>query len=196
MEDSMQTLRLVCLVTVLVHAPAIGADSLRDAAADAERCRSLDNPEVRLACFDAAAKRLAEALGSPEPTERVTDTPPPVVAPPKASEPARTSIVAEPQEQTAQQLPSWAAEPVVEEKVDRADEPRQFESSVVRITRLPDGRHRFYTDDGAVWEQTQNVEFRPPTSLPAVAEFNRKRTGNPTIKFDVSSRSYRVRRIE
>lgn len=193
----MRRIGLICLATVLLHAPAVGADSLREAAADAERCRSLGDPEVRLACFDAAAKQLAEALGTLETSERVSDTQPPREAPPAAAGAAAAPIAAAPQQETEQALPSWAAEPRPQPKrIDPSEEPRQFEANVVRITRLPDGRHRFYTSDGAVWEQTQFVDFRPPKSLPAVAEFNRKRTGNPTITFDVSSRSYRVRRIE
>ena len=95
-----------------------------------------------------------------------------------------------------EQLPGWAAAPEPQQRDDEAEMPRRFEATIVRITRNNVGRHRFYTADGAVWEQTQLVEVQQPDSLPAVAEFRRKMTGNPTISFEVSSRSYRVRRIE
>lgn len=101
----------------------------------------------------------------------------------------------EPSGEAAQHSPIWAAAPQYRD-IEQAEEPRRFEATIVRITRNNVGRHRFYTADGAVWEQTQIVEVRQPKSLPAVAEFRRKRTGSPTIKFDISSRSYRVRRIE
>ena len=42
------------------------ADPLRLAAEDTASCRELRDPDVRLACFDAAADRLAVALRSIE----------------------------------------------------------------------------------------------------------------------------------
>ena len=103
----------------------------------------------------------------------------------------------EPSGEAAEHPPNWAAAPQPQQRdIEQAEVPRRFEATIVRITHNNVGRHRFYTADGAVWEQTQIVEVRQPKNLPAVAEFRRKLTGNPTIKFDVSNRSYRVRRIE
>ena len=172
-------------------AAAVAADPLRPAAEDAASCRELRDPDVRLACFDAAAHRLAEALGSMDPAGRNAVELP--IGPGAPDAPA----AGEPSGEAAENPPSWAAAPEPEQRDDeKAEMPRRFEATIVRITRNNVGRHRFYTADGAVWEQTQIVEVQQPSSLPAVAEFRRKLTGNPTIKFDVSSRSYRVRRIE
>lgn len=103
----------------------------------------------------------------------------------------------EPSGEAAEHPPNWAAAPQPQQRdIEQAEVSRRFEATIVRITRNNVGRHRFYTADGAVWEQTQIVEVRQPKNLPAVAEFHRKLTGNPTIKFDVSNRSYRVKRIE
>jgi hypothetical protein len=114
-----------------------------------------------------------------------------------ASQAAPTAVA--PSVRATEQLPDWAAAPEPEPEQrdnEKAEIPRRFEATIVRITSNNVGRHRFYTQDGAVWEQTQLVEVIQPTSLPAVAEFRRRLTGNPTISFEVSSRSYRVRRIE
>jgi hypothetical protein len=169
----------------IVPATAVAADPLRLAAEDAASCRELPDPDVRLACFDAAARRLAEALGSMDQAgHNAGDLPIDPVAP-------DVPAAVEPSAEAAEDPPNWAAAPQPQHSdVDQAEVPRRFEATIVRITRNNVGRHRFYTADGAVWEQTQIVEVRQPRSLPAVAEFRRKLTGNPTIKFDVSRRSY------
>lgn len=182
----MRAVIAILLGGLAVSAPAVGADPLREAAEDAANCRQLRDPDVRLACLDAASEQLAEALGAARQAERGTEATP---------ERPESRVAAEPSAEPEEEVPTWAAAPRHSE-AERAKDPREFEATIVRITRNNVGRHRFYTEDGAIWEQTQLVEVRPPRSLPAVAEFNRKLTGNPTIKFDVSNRSYRVRRVE
>lgn len=193
-------------------ATAVAADPLRLAAEDAASCRELRDADVRLACFDAAVHRLAEALGSMEQAGRIAeDLPisPDAPATPIAVEPSSdaadlpispdasdTPAAVEPSSDDSEHAPDWAAAPERHDDAEQAEDPRRFEATIVRITRNNVGRHRFYTADGAVWEQTQLVEVRQPESLPAVAEFRRKLTGNPTIKFDVSRRTYRVKRIK
>ena len=183
-----------------VPAAADAADPLRLAAEDAASCRELRNPDVRLACLDSAADRLAEALAPVDPavlSEGNLPIGPDAAVAPESPDAPEAPAAVEPSGEVAEQPPSWAAAPEPEQPVvEKAEMPRRFEATIVRITRNNAGRHRFYTEDGAVWEQTQLVEVQQPDSLPAVAEFRRKLTGNPTITFDVSSRSYRVRRIE
>lgn len=173
----------------------VAADPSRLAAEDAANCRELRDPDVRLACFDAAANRLAEALDSTDQDGRDAEALPMPTGPDVAEVPEVPAAV-EPSNDVAEQPPNWADAPQQQHDAKQAEIPRRFEATIVRITRNNVGRHRFYTDDGAIWEQTQLVEVRRPRNLPAVAEFRRKLTGNPTIKFDVSGRSYRVRRIE
>ena len=213
---------LLCSLFVL-PAPVLAqdiADPLRLVAEDAASCRELRDPDIRLACFDAAAHRLAEALGSmdragrnagdlpivpdapivpeaPDASAAVEPSGEAVEHPPIGTDAPDAPTAVEPSGEVAEEQPYWAAAPAPQPSdIDQAEAPRQFEATIVRITRNNVGRHRFYTEDGAVWEQTQIVKVREPKSLPAVAEFRRKMTGNPTIKFDVSSRSYRVRRIK
>jgi hypothetical protein len=175
----------------IVSATAVAADLLRLAAEDAASCRELRDSDVRLTCLDAAAHRLAEALGSIDQAgHNAGDLP---IDPDASDAPAAV----EPSGEATERSPNWAAAPQPQHReIEQAEIPRRFEATIVRITRNNVGRHRFYTEDGAVWEQTQIVEVRQPENLPAVAEFRRKLTGNPTIKFDVSGRSYRVRRVE
>ncbi len=162
-------------VAVVLAVPNALADPVRDAASAAVECRSLEEPTARLACFDATSAALSQALG-PAPTADV-EMAAPAPGPSWAEAPAPPPP---PPPQTAKPAP----------------EAREFTATIVRITRNGVGRHKFYTEDGAVWEQTQIEEIRPPRSLPAVAEFRRRLTGNPTISFDISNRAYRVRRIE
>ena len=191
---------------------AVASDPLRLAAEDAASCREVRDPEVRLACLDAAADRLAEALDSSEQAGRGAadlpvspDAPATPVADGSSSDAADLPIspdapdaptAVEPPSDASEQPPDWAAAPEQHDDAEPGEDPERFEATIVRITRNNVGRHRFYTADGAIWEQTQLVDVRQPESLPAVAEFRRKLTGNPTIKFDVSSRTYRVKRIK
>jgi hypothetical protein len=178
----------------IVSATAVAADPLKLAAEDVTSCRELRDPDVRLACFDATAHRFAEALGSMDQAGRNAGDLP--IGPDAPDAPAAPAAV-EPSGEATEHPPNWAAAPEPEQReIEQAEIPRRFEATIVRITSNNVGRHRFYTEDGAVWEQTQIAEVRQPRSLPTVAEFHRKLTGNPTIKFDVSNRSYRVRRIE
>lgn len=204
----------ILLGSIIVSANAVAADPLRLAAEDAASCLELRDSDVRLACLDAAADRLAEALASMDQAaidqgsmdqgsvdqsgRNATELPISPDAPDVAAAVELPGEAADhPPGEAAQQPPSWAAAPEPQHRdIEQAEVPPRFEATIVRITRNNVGRHRFYTADGAVWEQTQIVEVRQPKSLPAVAEFRRKLTGNPTIKFDVSNRSYRVRRIE
>ncbi len=162
-------------VLLVLAGPDALADPVREAASAAVECRSLAEPTARLACFDATSAALRQALEPP--SEADAKTAAPVPEPSWAEAPAPPSPP-----------PPQLAEPV--------PEAREFTATIVRITRNGVGRHKFYTQDGAVWEQTQIEEIRPPRSLPAVAEFRRRLTGNPTISFDISNRAYRVRRIE
>ncbi|MEM9401294.1 MAG: hypothetical protein AAGA44_02265 [Pseudomonadota bacterium] len=222
-------LTLISVLLAGMSLPAVASDPLRSVAEDAAKCQELSDPQVRLACLDAVAKRLSEGLDSTEEVDSEDANIPIVTATPTAPQPPEgdvavdapsapetpevstvsesTTVVAEtpaspepPAPATsasavADTPPVWAAAP--EQRTEEPkDSPRRFEATIVRITSNNVGRHRFYTEDGAVWEQTQLVEVRQPKALPATAEFRRKITGNPTIKFDSSSRSYRVRRIK
>lgn len=185
----------VCCVVLAGLAGIAQADSLRDAASNAVECRRLSDVTARLACFDATAGPLEAALGAPP-----VDTEPesqPEVPNHVASLPAAPVLAPAPEPSPSE--PTWAAAPAPRRAAETSEperEAREFTVNIVRITRNNLGRHFFYTEDGAVWEQTQIEEVEPPRSLPALAEFRRRLAGNPTISFDTSSKAYRVRRIE
>ncbi len=179
---------LFLLSGIISWSPINGAEPLVEAANNTANCRKERNPEVRLACFDAASEQLTEVLNLKNIAKRIPE--------PKSPLPDSHDAVL-PQETSDNDLPTWATAPRAPQftKDEHAQDSDSFKATIVRITRNKSGRHRFYTEDGAVWQQTQKVDVRPPKSLPAVAQFRRKLSGSPTIKFDVSNRSYRVRRI-
>ncbi len=149
-------------------------------------CRDLTNAKDRLDCFDASTKKLASLITPDKSVAKVPETS------------SQDSSTTDSSVTTAgDSIPTWAAAPR-HTKEELSQEKRQsFETTIVRITVNNEGKHSFYTKDGAVWKQTQKDKVLPPRSLPALAEIRRKRTGNPTIKFvDVSNRSYRVLRIK
>ncbi|MFC3093822.1 hypothetical protein DRW07_10110 [Alteromonas sediminis] len=185
---------------ILFSSTAVASDSLAEAAKKAVNCSNISDADARLACFDAASKRLS-ALLAPEMVAKPAETPVKPTTPVKPA-PARTETVAakpdvkkKAESIEEETLPTWASGPRHTEE-ERKQDSDDFTATIVRITSNNLGRHRFYTEDGAVWEQTQLVKVRKPRSLPAVAEFRRKMTGNPVISFENSGRSYRVRRIK
>lgn len=151
--------------------------------------KKIGNERATAANDELAAGRAQEALADARTQE--------VLAVANADE--ETEVATTNDDSTAQisedDLPTWAAGPKYTEE-ERAKDSSSFQATIVRITRNSRGRHSFYTEDGAVWQQTQNVKFTPPRSLPAIADFRQRLTGSPTITFDVSSRSYRVIRIK
>ena len=208
----MQKAGLVLVGLLATPMAASHADAVRDAAVMAVECRDLEVPQARLECFDRSITALSEALGTPKTSnageataeieswpnnasaaDQVSIAEPPVAVLAEETQAAAAEASATPIEEA----PSWASAPAPPStREDLAREPSMFIATIVRITRNGVGRHKFYTDDGAVWEQTQISEIRPPRSLPAEAEIRQRLTGNPTIKFDVSNQAYRVRRIE
>lgn len=203
---------LVLLGLLTAPMAASHADAVRDAALKTVDCQDLVDPQARLECFDRSVTALSDALGTPAVTgvgeamaeieTRVNNA----NATDEASVAASQMVALAEETPTAaagtsaksiEEAPSWATAPAPQPtREELAQEPSMFIATIVRITRNGVGRHKFYTDDGAVWEQTQIVEIRPPSSLPAEAEIRQRLTGNPTIKFDVSNQAYRVRRIE
>ena len=188
-----RNISMLLFVPILMDAsifspPVNGAVPLVEEAKSTVNCREVSDAEDRLACFDVAAKRLADLLNPVKPATDLAEAPSPN---PESSTAESPAIVAD------DGIPTWAAAPQYT-KEELAQETRdKFETMIVRITVNKRGSHRFYTEDGAVWKQTQKVKVVPPRSLPAIAELRLKRTGNPTIKFiDISNRSYRVRRVE
>ena len=208
----MQKAGLVLLGLLAIPIAASHADPVRDAALKTVDCKDLVVPEERLACFDRSVTALSDALAT-APMSRAGETMAQFESPANgdsgAAAPATTATQTAALAGGVQDAapgagsispavkPSWAAAPEPRATPDeQAEEPTMFTAKIVRITRNGVGRYKFYTDDGAVWEQTQIVEIRPPRSLPAEAEIRQRLTGSPTIKFDVSNQAYRVRRIE
>ncbi len=183
---------ILLFVPILIGAfifsfPVNGEEELVKAARNTANCRDVIDTESRLACFDTASKRLAELL-SPAKTVTERDK----TFDPDSSPTESPAITA-----TEEGPPIWAAAPQHSIEELNQEKREAFQTTIVRITVNSSGRHSFYTEEGAVWKQTQKDKVVPPKSLPAKAEIRRKRTGNPTIKFiDVSNRSYRVLRIK
>ena len=172
-------------------------EELIQSATNVVECKALSSDKLRLACFDSATEALEKIVLASLQTPKVNAN---STTPTLAKKQPNAVVATTPKKETdtktsAEEQPTWAAGPrYTEEEVkqDVAD----FEATIVRITVNAKGRHKFYTDDGAIWEQTQNVRFIAPDALPAKATFNRNYTGNPSISFDVSRRTYRVKRIK
>jgi hypothetical protein len=174
------------LIWIIASPPSNATEPLVEEAKNAVNCSEIIDSDARLTCFDAATKRLADILNSTSDTEKHDES----------AISAKTSVdMVVPSVTTEDESPTWASAPQFTE-AQRAQDSPEFQATIVRITRNGIGRHRFYTNDSVIWEQTQIVDVRPPQSLPTVAKFRRRMTGNPTIQFDTSSRSYRVRRVE
>ncbi len=103
---------------------AIAADPLRLAAEDAASCRELRDPDVRLACLDAAAHRLAEALGSMDQAGRNAGDLP--IGPDAPDAPAAV----EPSGEATEHPPNWASAPQHRD-IEQAEIPRVLYLTII-----------------------------------------------------------------
>lgn len=184
---------LVSGVTLTATAQSATVPALFD---ELVACQAIEEPSQRLACYDPLVLQLAVGL------QAAAIDPDPAGVEPLAQREAElaaqdeASPQLEPEDESLPTMPpEWARAPEPQAEPD-ADGPRAFDGVVVRIVRLNSGRHLFFTEDGAVWEQTQDVNVRLPASLPANVEFRRRLTGNPAMSFEGTRAAYRVRRIE
>lgn len=182
-------------------------------------CRAIKADSVRLACMDAASRLLDETrTAPPESPASAVPVPKAPVAPTPAA-PAidtaaaeRAALVAEREALEAERValateraaieaaasaptPSAGAEsPSLLERL----RPASRESSPVQIVKIIRRRHsgklRFVTDEGLVFEQAlSQINFHPPSSLPAEATISFGALGSKWIRFtDEPGRKYKV----
>lgn len=208
-------------IAVLLPVQAQEQD-LNSAAARTAACLSIEDAAERLACFEAAARSLSDALdgevdaaGSSSsadasaPTANVAETAPGADV---TSEAASSG-----DGQNTASMPDWAAAPPAPEpeapaeaeedstpiwarvfkREDNSDQVDEISVSIVRILRNNAGRHFFITADGQEWEQTFPGGVRPPSSLPAAATIKESLVGSPGLSFDDGpSGTYKVKRTK
>lgn len=206
------------IVGVIVASTGIsmyaGADEVRTEAERLLECRELADAEAKLACYEATANALDDALEALESDE---------VANAKADEidrqealAAEASAVAEAEaraaqaeerarlaearaaEVEAQQAAAEAQQSEVAQEArlpmwarvfprdsaDRPKDPKVLPITVTKIQRNSMGRHFFETSDGQLWRQNSPEEIRPPKSLPAAANVSRTLAGAKWLKFE------------
>ena len=206
----------VAALVAALTGPVAGAQD-RDVNSAAERmaaCLEIADAAERLACFEAGAATLTQALEEEEPAEAdVVAEPtvqPEVAATPAAPEasateqpapvqPAPAPVVEAPAPAApapeAEPLPEWAR--VTAPPKAKEGTPDELKVSVVRILRNTAGRHFFVLSDGQEWEQTMKGTVRPPASLPAAATIESSLFGSPRLTFDDGpSGAYKVRRTK
>jgi len=187
------------------------AQDVRSASEGVVACQSLTDPMEKLACYEAAAAQVEQALAEPAQA--------PVAAPPAPAETAAVATVApaasEPQPvqvasaapaeeapETAEKrriLPSWIPSVSLNfgSGEDRVKEPNEFTVSVTRIQRNRVGRHFFTTSDGHVWKQVEAEDIVALTKLPAGAEIRKAFAGAIRIHFDEDPKhGYGIVRVE
>ena len=197
---------------------------LNSAAERTAACLSIEDAAERLACFEAAARSLTDALdgeaamaGSSASSDASGPAANVAAAAPGAN--ATREAVNSGDGQNTASVPDWAAAPPAPEpevpsepeaeddstpiwaRVFKRDETSGADDSinvsVVRILRNNAGRHFFITADGQEWEQTMAATVRPPSSLPAAATIKESLVGSPGLSFDDGpSGTYKVRRTK
>jgi len=161
-EDSWMPLRFV--FEILAAAAALPSAPLQD-------CRTIENPQARLACYDArdrgpgappaAQPPAAPAVGAVQPA-------------PAASPPARTEVARAP-------APSVRTESMSSADIVRADPTGR----ITAVTPLRYGLFRIELDDGRLFDTTSNT-IAPPSVGEAVSL---RRTLIGTTFLDIRGRS-------
>lgn len=210
-------------VAVLLPVQAQEQD-LNSAAERTAACLNIEDAAERLACFEAAARNLSDALdgdvakvGSPAVSESTGPTASAAAVAPGANVTSEAAASGDGQNKAS--VPEWAAAPPAPEpeapakaeteegntpiwarvftRDEKSDADDSISVSVVRILRNNVGRHFFITADGQEWEQTMAGTVRPPNSLPAAATIKESLVGSPGLSFDDGpSGTYKVRRTK
>jgi len=140
--------KLVLIATSLVTLPAAASAQSADNAGDLsrpaivtdiEKCRTIADSVARLACFDAAAAKLSGAIESKEL----------VVVEQKEVKKAKRSLF-------GFRLPDLS---VFGDKAGEEDQ--QLKSTVTAASVGKNGRWNITITEGAVWQTTEPVPFRP-----------------------------------
>lgn len=127
-------LRLGALA-IMLNASADAQD-----AADLGSCANLEDPQARLACYDAASQGLQEAKPA---------------SPPAEAAPARETPESPAAADSAQ--PSVAVSEEQPGPEDGKDQPLRLQ--LTDCQKGPTGKWYFYFDDGQVWKQKDNDRF-------------------------------------
>ncbi|WP_147372724.1 hypothetical protein [Henriciella mobilis] len=197
---------------------------LNSAAERTAACLSIEDAAERLACFEAAARSLTDALdgeaamaGSSASSDASGPAANVAAAAPGAN--ATREAANSGDGQNTASVPDWAAAPPAPEpevpaepeaeddstpiwarvfpRGDKSKQANEISVSVTRILRNNAGRHYFITADGQEWEQTMVTNVRPPKSLPAQATIESALVGSPRLTFDDGpSGAYKVRRTK
>ena len=196
---------LALIVAVSMHGFA-SAQDVRAASEGVVACQSIVDPMEKLACFEAAAAQVSEALAEPAPAPIVGPAPsqqaPAVAATTTAASVSETSgAVSDETGITSDRrlLPSWIPSVTFRRGDDgeQVEQPSSYPVSVTRIQRNKRGRHYFTTSDGQVWRQIEVKEIQAPPALPVGAVLKRAFGGSISMKFDGDlGHSFKVKRVE
>jgi hypothetical protein len=127
----------LCLgaLAIMLHASANAQD-----ATDLESCANLEDPQARLACYDAASQGLQEAKPA---------------SPPAGAAPARESLVSPAAENSTP--PSAGISEEQPDTEDQKEEPLRL--LLTDCQKGPTSKWYFYFDNGQVWKQRDNDRF-------------------------------------
>ena len=165
------------LAVALVPAPAMAQDKAGSAVIEAfQRCLAITEDAARLACHDAAARRLVDAAGKREGVvvdqAEVTKT--------------RRSLFGFP----LPRIKLFGNDgPDTGESVDR------IESKITKIATLGYGKYRLTMDDGAVWTTLDTWTGSVEPRAGAIAEIKRASLGSYMLQVK-GGRTIRVVRSE
>lgn len=200
-------LAALAIAAGLLSTPAFAQD-LRSASEGVVACQPIVDAAEKLACYEAAAVQLSEALAIPaievpQPTQSVEV---PQAAPAVQAE-ATVATTQQPIQQAAvatedvreaprSSLPSWIPRITFGSDRDVTKEPDEYVTKLVKIQRNNLGRHFFTTEDGHVWRQMDIQKIRAPKTLPAEVILDQSIMGGIRIKIVETNRLYAVTRVE
>lgn len=186
------------------------AEDVRDASKSVVACQSIADPMEKLACFEAAAEAVSQALAEPQAAAPVAEGNSAAAtalveqanqasAEPVAPAPQAQSVasVETPETEERRLLPSWIPSISLNRDSKREARSDTFDIAVTRIQRNNVGRHYFTTADGQVWRQVEVKDVDPPSTLPAPAQLKRGAIGSIRLVFEEHPRDiYKVVRVE
>lgn len=166
-------------------------------------CTAIENPTLRLECFD---RLFTDNASTESSSAEVEETAPFITSPPETSETMeeifgdKTKSSDFGDRSKKDELTRPVISPRAAEKIAKAQPPK-IKSITQRVTKIDTFGYkkiRVTLENGQVWEQVGSVTRKPPklsSKRPLVAEIRRAALNSFSLQFDGKGREIKVKRV-
>ncbi len=176
---------VVFVVAVMPSQAGAAPRNPTEAAKAVVECRTIADTAARVACYDAAAAALEEAMAPPSPEEQAADFG------------SRSSGAQDNDGFSIFGIDLFGSEQLPKSPEERSAEVSEISARVVERATTSAGRTIFMLDNGQMWRTVDSTEVRWPSDEETpMVRVNRGALGSYRLNFAGLNKAYLVRRIK